>query len=52
MFLFALALQESQSGSSMSRIIRSIPHDASAVLIYVLMAVFVGLIIVGSRKRS
>ncbi len=50
MFLIAIALQD--SGSSMSRIIRSIPHDAAAVLIYVLMAAFVGLIIIGSRKRS
>ncbi len=50
MFLFAIALQE--SGSTVSRMIQSIPHDASAAFVYILMAGFVGLIVAGSRKRS
>jgi hypothetical protein len=50
MFLVAVALQ--QSGSTIGKMVRSIPHDASAVLIYVLMAGFVALILAGSRKRS
>ncbi len=50
MFLIAIALQE--TGSTASRMIDSIPHDASAALVYILMAGFVALIVAGSRKRS
>jgi hypothetical protein len=53
MFLVAIALQDAQdSGSTISHMIHSIPHDAAAALIYVLMAGFVGLIIAGSRKKK
>ncbi|MEO5511067.1 MAG: hypothetical protein ABIV28_01405 [Longimicrobiales bacterium] len=50
MFVIALAIQE--SGSASRGIIQSIPHDASAILVYVLMGMFVGLIIKGSKKRQ
>jgi hypothetical protein len=30
----------------------TIPHDASAILVYILMAGFVWLIIAGSKKKS
>jgi hypothetical protein len=53
MFLVAIALQDAQdSGSTISHMIHSIPHDAPAALIYLLMAGFVGLIIAGSRKKK
>ncbi len=48
MFLSAIALQG--SSSTASEMIRSIPHDAAAILIYALVAIFVGLIVRGSRK--
>lgn len=50
MFLVAIALQD--SGSTISHMIRSIPHDASAALVYILMAGFVGLIVAGSRTNK
>jgi hypothetical protein len=50
MFVFAIALQSSES--AVSRIIHSIPHDASAALVYALMIGFVALIVAGSRKSS
>lgn len=50
MFVAAVALQA--PGSTMSKMVHSIPHDASAVLIYVLMIGFVFLIVAGSRKKS
>jgi hypothetical protein len=50
MFLAAVVIQESSSTGS--RIIKSIPHDASAVLVYLLMAGFIALIVAGSRKKG
>ena len=50
MFLVAITLQD--SGSTISHMIRSIPYDASAALVYILMAGFVGLIIAGSRTKK
>ena len=50
MFTLALALQESTS--FFGQIIESIPRDASAILVYVLMVAFSVLIWVGSRKAN
>jgi hypothetical protein len=49
MFVIAAAIQE--SGSTGGGFLHSIPHDASAALVYVLMAGFVALIVIGSRKK-
>ena len=50
MFLTSFALQE--ESSTFGQIVESIPRDASAMLVYALMAGFVFLIWVGSRKAT
>ncbi|HEX6693383.1 MAG TPA: hypothetical protein VF035_01645 [Longimicrobiales bacterium] len=48
--MFSLAMTLQESTSFFGQIVHSIPRDASAVLVYVLMAAFCGLIWVGSRQ--
>jgi hypothetical protein len=50
MFFVMMALQE--GGLSLTEVIHSIPHDASAAFVYILMIVFVALIWAGSRKGT
>lgn len=50
MSVVAVVLQGSESTAG--GIIESIPRDPSAFLVYALMVMFLGLIWVGSRKRS
>ena len=47
MFDIALLLQE--DGLTLKRVLSDIPHDASALVVYVLLAAFVYLIWRGSR---
>jgi hypothetical protein len=49
MYAIAAAIQ---SGSTVNRMLHTIPHDASAVLIYVRVIAFITLIVLGNRKKS
>lgn len=45
-------VQETASGGlTLQRVLQDIPHDAGAIVIYVLMAAFVGFIWYGSRSK-
>lgn len=46
-----LLIQDSNGpGLSLEGVIRNLPHDAGAVVVYVLMIAFIGFIWYGSRK--
>lgn len=48
-----MAIQETASGGlTLGRVLRDIPHDGPAIVVYVLLLVFVGFIWVGSRKKA
>ena len=50
--MFSLAQAAQETNSIFGQIVHSIPRDASAILIYVLMAGFTGLLVIGSRKAN
>ena len=49
--MFTLALVQSD-GISLSDIVSDIPHDTPAIVVYVMLLVFLGLIVAGSRRRE
>lgn len=49
--VFTLALFQSD-GLSLSEVVRGIPHDGPAVVVYAMLLMFVGLIVVGSRRKE
>ena len=49
--IFILQLQE-DDGLTLREIIQNIPHDGAAVVVYVLLAIFIGFIWMGSRNSG
>ena len=49
---WAMLAVQSDDGLTVSEVLRSIPHDAAAFFVYSLMAIFVGLIWMGSRRKE
>jgi hypothetical protein len=54
MYIAAAAVQagNADDGLSLSEVLSNMPHDGPAIVIYLMLAVFVGLIWAGSRKRA
>lgn len=44
--------EAAQGGLTLERVLNDIPHDAGAIVIYVLLAVFIGFIWYGNRHKS
>lgn len=49
--MFTLALFQSD-GLSLSEVLRGIPHDVPAIVVYTMLLAFVGLIVAGSRRKQ
>ena len=45
-----LIMQQADGGLTLSEILSDIPHDAGALVVYVLIAAFVGFIWYGTRR--
>lgn len=51
--MYAFILQAQQdSGLTLQEVIRDIPHDTGAVVVYVMVAIFIALIWAGSRSKT
>lgn len=50
--MFAIASAIQSDGLTMDEVIRGIPHDGPAVVVYLMLIVFVGFIWAGSRRKS
>ena len=50
--MFALASGIQSDGLTMDEVIRGIPHDGPAIVVYLMLIVFVGFIWAGSRRKS
>ena len=50
MSVIALAIQS--EGLTLREVVNGIPHDGPAILVYAMLAAFIGFIWVGSRKKS
>ena len=44
--------EAAEGGLTLERVLRDIPHDAGAMIIYVLIALFIGFIWYGNRQKS
>ena len=44
--------QQADQGLTLHEIVSDIPHDAGAIIIYVVLAVFIGFIWYGNRKQA
>lgn len=50
--MFAMTTVAQSDGLTLDEIIRGIPHDGPAIVIYVMLLAFVGFIWMGSRRKS
>lgn len=50
--MFAIATAIQSEGMTFGEVIRGIPHDGPAVVVYVMLIAFVGFIWLGSRRKS
>ena len=50
--MFAIAAAIQSDGLTLGEVIGGIPHDGPAIVIYAMLIVFVGFILVGSRRKS
>ncbi|MEX1182533.1 MAG: hypothetical protein WEF86_04810 [Gemmatimonadota bacterium] len=50
--MFAIAMAVQSDGLSVREVFQNIPHDAAGLIVYVLIAAFVGFIWHGSRSRA
>jgi hypothetical protein len=48
--MLVLSLIQSD-GLTFGDVVRGIPHDTPAVIVYILVGLFVGMIVVGSRRK-
>ena len=44
--------EAAEGGLTLERVLSDIPHDAGAMIIYVLIALFIGFIWYGNRQKS
>jgi hypothetical protein len=49
--MFIIAQAADRGGLTLAEVLRDIPHDTAAFVVYALLAIFVGLIWAGSRKK-
>lgn len=50
--MYAMTLVMQSEGLTFGEIVSGIPHDGPAIVIYVMLAAFVGFIVIGSRRKS
>ena len=43
--------QQAEQGLTLQKIISDIPHDAGAIIVYVVLALFIGFVWYGNRKQ-
>lgn len=50
--MFIIAQAAADDGLTIGKLLGDIPHDAPAIVVYVMVLLFAGLIWAGSRKKS
>ena len=50
--MFTLSLLQGDDGLTLREVIADIPHDAGAVAVYLLLALYIGFVWYGNRKRG